>query len=209
MPARDKLEEAKFFFDKLCVSVQQLPQDLPTQREFHYYLSAFQSASVSVIDYLLEDYNVKFGLNIPLSEKYFRAAFEREALKPGNEAALEFFNWWTKQKKLLKNDTIGKLVISKRHVGIHRRQIKPDLAKIKTGDGNVPISGSLEIKVFRGDKLEETHKVSGQPSSPLKATEPSFKWFFSDYPDEPVTTVCEKFLGKLESFVLEVEKQFP
>ncbi|TET41095.1 MAG: hypothetical protein E3J66_05865 [Dehalococcoidia bacterium] len=179
MSARDKLEEAKFFLEKLRVSSQGLPQDLPTQRESCYYLSRFQCASVSVMDYLLEDYNVKFGLNIPLSERYFRGAFKREAKRLGNEAALNFFNWWRGQKESLANDPIGKQVIGKRHIQIHRVPTKPDLAKIKTGDGIVP-----------------------------RVAEPSFNWFSSDYADEPIITVCEKFLGKLGSLVLEAENRF-
>lgn len=180
MSAREKLEEAKFFLEKLRASSQSLPQDLATQRESCYYLSAFESAAVSVIDYLLEDCNDKCSLGIPLSEKYLRSAFKREAERPGNEAALEFFQWWKQRREQLENDPIGKLLIGKRHIDIHRMQTRPDLAEIKTGDGGV-----------------------------LKATQATFNWFFSDYPDEPVIAVCEKFLDKLENFVSEAEKRLP
>ncbi|GAI26916.1 unnamed protein product, partial [marine sediment metagenome] len=57
MSAREKLEEAQFFLEKLRVSSQSLPQDPATQKESCYYLSAFESAAVSVMDYLLEDCN--------------------------------------------------------------------------------------------------------------------------------------------------------
>lgn len=207
--AKEKLEEAKFFLEKLHASTQLLPQDLPTQRESHYYLSAFLSASVSAIDYVLEDYNVKFSLHIPLTKKWLRSAFEKEAKRLDNKAALAFLEWWREKRKDLENDSIGRLVIGKRHIDIHRVQTKPDLAKIQTGDGIVLSSGSLEIKVFREGKLVETRKALEQPPLSPKATKATFDWFFSEYPGEPMMSVCEKFLDKVDSFVSEAVKRFP
>ena len=209
MSAKEKLQEAEFFLEKLRRSSQSLPQDLQIQRKSHYYLSAFLSAAVSVIDCLLEDYNVKFSLHIPLTERLDPNIFQKKAKRTGNQAALQFLQWWGKEKKTLENDPIGKLLIGRRHLGIHRVQTKPNLAKIKIGDGNVPMSGSLGVKHFCEGKLVETRKSPEQPSPRPKAVETTFDWFFSDYPDEAVITVCDKFLDKLTSLVSEAEQKFP
>lgn len=209
MSAKQKLQESKFFLEKLRGSLQLLPQDLTTRRESNYYLSAFLAAAVSVFDHLLEDYNVKFSLGILLTDKLHPDAFRKEATRTSNHAALRFLEWWAKEKKALEqNDPIGKL-LNKRHLNIHRKQTRPDLAKIKTGDGNLPTSGSLGIKVFREGKLAETRNAQEQPGPKPKIKETTFDWFFSDYPDEPVINACEKLLASLESFVSEAEKTFP
>jgi len=135
--------------------------------------------------------------------------FESKAERAGNKAALDFLRWWRKKRKdLLEDDPIGKLLIGRRHLGIHRVQTKPDLIKIKIG-GNLPSSGSLEIKHFCQDKLVETRKGPEQPPTKPKATETTFDWFFSDYPDEPVITVCDKFLDRLTTLVSEAERRLP
>ncbi|OGN97215.1 MAG: hypothetical protein A2Z77_06515 [Chloroflexi bacterium RBG_13_51_36] len=207
MSAKKRLQEARFFLEELRDSLQSLPQDSPTQMKSCYYLSAFQSAAVSVVDYLLEDANIEFSLGISLDEK-LRDIFESKAKEIDNKAALDFLKWWREEREALKNDPIGKLLTDKRHIGIHRRQTKPDLAKIETG-GNLSFSGSLGIKHPCQDKLVDTCKTPEQPPTRPKATETNFDWFFSDYPDEPVITVCGKFLDKLARLVSEAERKFP
>lgn len=207
MSAEQKLEEAKFYLHKL-LELQSFPQDIDVQKALKYYLSAFLSASASVRDYLLEDFNVKFCLNISLTEKLQRHKFEKEARRSGNQAALQFVQWWRKQDDALRSDPIGRLLINKRHIDIHRVQAKPDLAKI-TAKETLDVSESAELKVFKDGKLVETRKSAEQPAPTPKETETTFDWFFSEYPNEPIITVCEKFLDKLTKFVSEAEQKFP
>lgn len=205
--AKEKLEEAKFFLEKLR-SLQSLPQDVEMQRESHCYLSAFLSPSVSVIDCLLEDYNVKFSLHIPLTERLDPNIFEREAKRTGNQPALQFLAWWIKERKTLKDKPIGKLLIGKRHINIHRVQTKPDLAKIVATD-YIHVSESVVVRKLQEGKEVEIYRSPEQPPPKPKATEATFDWFFSEYPDEPAIIVCGKFLDMVESFVSEAEKRFP
>jgi len=207
MSAKGKLEEAKFFLEKLH-SLQSLPQDLDTQKESRYYLSVFQSAAVSVTDYLLEDYNAKFSLNIPLTEKLYPKTFGKTAKETGNQAALQFLQWWEKEKKALENDPIGKLLIGKRHIDIHRVQTKPDLAKIRANDYGHASEIAIVCKFQEGKEVEVSRSPE-QPSPKPKAGETTFDWFFGEYSDEPVLTVCDKFLDKLTNLVLEAEHKFP
>ncbi len=80
MSARAKLEEANFFLEKLR-ALQTLPQDLDKQRESRYFLNAFLSVARSVIDHLLEDYNIKFSLNIPLTKRMYPNTSKRRQKK--------------------------------------------------------------------------------------------------------------------------------
>lgn len=204
--AKEKLEEAKFFIEKLR-GLQLFPQDLETQHEVHYYLSAFLSASVSVIDYLLEDYNVKFSILIPLTKKLTPNTFKKESKRTSNDAALQFLQYWVEKKKALKNDPIGKLLVGKRHINIHRVQTKPDIAKIKAMDKICFLENAV-VYQLKGGKSVETYRSPEQFSIESKTIETKFDWFFSEYPDEPMMTVCDKFLEMIESFVSAVEKKF-
>ena len=206
MPAKQKFSEAEFFLEKLH-GLQSLPQDLDKQTESKYYLAAFLSAAVSVLDYLLEDYNTKLSLNIPLTEKLYPEKFEEAAKRTNNQPALLFIQWWKKEKKALENDTIGELIIGKRHINTHRLQTKPDLAKIVASD-SISISDSVEVKLFRDGKLVETRKSAEQPTQSQKKAETTFDWFFVEYPNEPVLTVCEKLLSKLARLIVEAEQSF-
>ena len=207
MPAKQKLKEAEFFLEKLR-GLQALPQDLIKQTESKYYLEAFLSAAVSVLDYLLEDYNVKFSLNIPLSCKLYPETFEKAAQKVSNQSALSFIEWWKEEKKTLEKDPTVKLLINKRHIDVHRIQIKPDLAKVVLRD-SIYISSSVEVELFREGKLVETRKSAEQHPQSRKKAETTFDWFFSECPDESVLVVCEKFLCKLTGFIAEAEQSFP
>ena len=206
MPAKQKINEAEFFLEKLQ-GLQLLPQDLNKQTESKYYLAAFLSAAVSVLDYLLEDYNTKLSLNIPLTEKLYPEKFEEAAKRTKNQPALLFIQWWKKEKKALENDTIGELLIGKRHINTHRVQTKPDLAKIIASD-SIPISDSVEVKLFRDGKLVETRRSAEQPTQNQKKAETTCDWFFVEYPNESVLTVCEKLLSKLTRLIAEAEQSF-
>jgi hypothetical protein len=71
MTVNDKIKEAEYFLGKIKSS--------PFNDELNYLVSAFLSAARSIPDYLLEDYNIKFGLNIPLTDILYIRTFEKEA----------------------------------------------------------------------------------------------------------------------------------
>jgi len=69
--------------------------------DFKHELGAFLSVIRSVPEHLLEDYNVKYSLNIP-DEKKLIKEFQTEAERLDNKAALKFFEWWKKEMKKLR-----------------------------------------------------------------------------------------------------------
>ena len=83
MAARDKYEEAKFFYNKMVNEVCGEP-------EIGYYFSAFLNAANSIPDYALEEANEHFHLSIPENSKSIRKKFE-SVVKGANIAELTAF----------------------------------------------------------------------------------------------------------------------
>ncbi len=184
-------------------------QDADAEKEIQDCLDALLSDFVSVPEYLLQDFNLKFGLNIPLTEKSFRQKFQSKAKRTGNQTALQFFSWWGKQFDLLREDPIGGLLIGKRNIARHRTQVILDLTKIAVRL-TIPVPKiSYKVELFQDGKLLETSRSAEQLAPSPKKTEITSGRFFSEYPDESIVTVCEKFLAKLINFVSAAEQKFP
>jgi hypothetical protein len=95
----DKIKEAEYFLNKVKSS--------PFNDELYYLVSAFLSATRSIPDYLLEDYNIKFGLNIPLTDKLYPSIFRKKAKRQNNPAALSFLRDYNKEFSKLRRDPIA------------------------------------------------------------------------------------------------------
>ena len=65
-----------------------------SREEVRLLLTAFLTITKGVSDYLFEEYNLKFGLNIPLCARLDIDRFEDEAKKQNNHAALNFVNYF-------------------------------------------------------------------------------------------------------------------
>lgn len=197
-----KLREAEFFLVKM--------HDLQNvQEEFIYCLNAFLSAARSVPDYLLEDYNVKYSLQIPLSDKLHADTFERRAKKLGNQDAISFIRWWKDKVKALMENPIFSLLTNKRHIAVHRTQIRPDLVKIDMHE-HITISASIKIETYNKDgKLVQTYKSPEQPPPKPGKSEVHSDWFFSENEKEPIISVCKKYLDMMRKIVAEAELRFP
>jgi hypothetical protein len=203
MTARNKLEEAEYFLTKMR-------EIRPDQEEFSFNLSAFLSSARSVPDYLLEDYNVKYSLQIPLTDELYPRTFEEKAKQAGNQTAISFIKWWGQKKVTLMNDPIGSLLSDKRNIDIHRTHVKPDLTKIEIRE---TITASVSIRIAKYDKEGKLIEISESPEEPPKPKpeerEVSAAWFFKEYDKEPVIPVCEKYLQMMKDFVSEAEQKFP
>ncbi len=208
MSAEQGLERAERRLTELC-KLLSIPQNADAEKEIQDCLETFLSVSVSVPEYLLHDFNLKFGLNIPLTEKRFRHEFQSKAKRTGNQTALQFICWWGKQMDLLRKDPIGGLLIGKRHIARHRTQVILDLTKIAVRLTISVPKISYKVEVFQGGKLLETSRSAEQPAPSPKKTEITSGRFFSEHPDESIVTVCEKFLAKLANFVSTAEQKFP
>jgi len=202
MNVRDKLREAEYFLGKM--------RETSAQEVFKFNLSAFLSAARSVPDYLLEDYNIKYSLQIPLTEKLYSDTFEDRAKQTGNLVALSFIQWWKHKIDALNLDPIWSLLTNKRHINVHRDLVRPDRAEVKIQE-TIRASESLRIEKYDKDgKLTEIYESpkEEQPPKPIES-EVSVNWFFSEYDKEPIISVCEKYLDMMKKFVEEAEQKFP
>ena len=77
MPVNYKIKEAKFFLQKIKENYEKSPDN-------QYFFSAFLSATFSIRDHLLEDYNLKYGLEISMNVILTLDRFENEAKKQKN-----------------------------------------------------------------------------------------------------------------------------
>ena len=78
MTAKEQIEDARYFIDLL--------KDKYNRRESRALVSAVLAIARSVPDHLLEEYNIKFGVNIPLGEDLRIEDFKRKANSLNNSA---------------------------------------------------------------------------------------------------------------------------
>lgn len=208
MSVKQGLDQAERWLARLR-KLLSIHQDADAEKEIQDCLDALLSVFVSVPEYLLQDFNLKFGLNIPLSEKLYLSTFRKKALETGNQPALEFIRWWANQTRVLRKDPIGNVLYDKRNMARHRTQVILDLTKIAVRL-NIPVPKiSVKVETFLDGKLIEASGSTEQPAPNLKEKEIASGQFFSEYPDEDIVTICEKFLAKLVNVVSTAEQKFP
>lgn len=110
MTVDKKIKESEFFFQKI--------KDHLRSDDIEYYLSAFLCSTRSIPFHLLQDYDEKFGFNIPVEEREFEAQF-REKLK-GNHNAEKFISFYDRSISNINNDEIGRFMWRQRNITIHR-----------------------------------------------------------------------------------------
>jgi hypothetical protein len=69
MVVDEKIEDAEYFLDEIKKSTE--------RKDFIPNLSAYLCATRSIPDYLLEDYNLKYGLKISLDKTLSKDVFEK------------------------------------------------------------------------------------------------------------------------------------
>lgn len=208
MAAKQKIKEAEYFLDKVTEAI--------TREDLLPNLSAFLSAARSIPEYLLEEFNSRLRLNIPLSDRLSIEIFWRKANRDQNKEALEFISTYDLELYALRNAPIGKLLFDKRNISIHRSNV-PVRGQFKRGShDNVPIGDSVSIEVRDRDgkiKMQSepiTPEVKPRLLTDEESTPPdSTKWYFDDQHDYDVVITCEKFLDLVRSFVATLENEFP
>jgi hypothetical protein len=205
MVVDQKIKESEFFLDKIT--------EATTREDFIPNLSAFLSAARSIPDYLLEDYNSKLGLKIPLTRKLSIEAFGKRTNSQKNKIAKIFITAYKKQLGELRKDPIAKLLTEKRNISVHRSEV-PVQGRIKRQlHETVSINDSVGVEVRDKDgNIKMTSKPARPASKPRVLTDEestppdSVKWYFVDYQNDDVVITCQKFLSLLRSFVVAVEE---
>jgi hypothetical protein len=209
MVTKQKIEEAEYFLDKITKAM--------TRNDFIPNLSAFLSATRSIPDYLLEDYNTKLGLNISLTEKLHIETFLHESISQSNQIAQEFIKEYKTQLNNIYNDPIGKLLTIKRNISIHRTGILVQGSFKRGIHETINISDSVSFVVTdgHGNIKKRSEPNSEEKPEPQKTEEKlsqstdSVEWYFDDYKEYNVVSTCHKFLNLVKAFVTSITIKFP
>jgi hypothetical protein len=174
MVVDDKTKEAEYFLDKIKKATE--------REDFIPNLSAFLSSTRSISDYLLEDYNVKYGLKISLDKELNKDMFQEVARKRKNSNAIALIKGYNDNFNKLKKDKIAKLLLSKRNIKVHRTDF--------------PLQKNVSVSIM--ENVEKRTTTSNT----------RFEWLFDDY-NADVVESCEKFLQLMKEFVIKVTIEFP
>ncbi|MGB7956860.1 MAG: hypothetical protein WCF23_23040 [Candidatus Nitrosopolaris sp.] len=112
MTVEDQIKDAEYFLHLLS--------DKYSRDELRPNLTAFLAISRGVIDHLLEEHNVKFGLNIPLETKLVIDTFKEAAKRQSNQTAMDFLKFYKCEFYSLAKTPVGHLILGKRNIAIHR-----------------------------------------------------------------------------------------
>lgn len=167
MTASKKIEEAEYNFGKM-VRID------PPNKEFDFELSNFLSSTKSIMDHLLEEYNIKYKLNL----KHLKIdKFMIKAVKTKNNDAISFIQWYDYQLTQIKNDKACLFLMKARNLNVHQDQVTP---RWTTGNAIIDNSDPNNRKIIDLGSL----------------------WFFEDYPHEDARVICRRFLDKITTVVI-------
>jgi hypothetical protein len=179
LPSVEKLEETGFNL----LLMEKYPA---VSKEFQYCLSNFLNSSTSVLWYLLDEYNKKFGFEIGTyrkDEKY------KNKVEPTlSSEAKNFLAWYDTAFTKMKNGNTG-FMLEKRNNNIHQAYI-PLVYRLR--QGGYKLTGS---EIAKGVSIPvEWSKISA---------------YFPEDRQTKVVELCKLFLSNLGAFVKEAHTQFP
>lgn len=118
MTAEDKINEAKYNFEKLKKANN-------SEQEFAFELSNFLGSCYSIQAHLLEDYNKKYGLELEfVTVKKFRD----KSSKTKNKEALKFIQWYTETNPKIRSDKRCGFLLARRNHSVHKDSTKAENA---------------------------------------------------------------------------------
>lgn len=198
--AGDKLQEAQYFLD-------QMRSHSGGTQDFMFKLSAFLSAARSVMDLLLYDYGIQYGL-FTINDKIYPDDFQR--LAQGNSMATSFYIWWSQKRDYLATHQIGGFLSEKRHIVVHRGQ--PAMAWSLVLAETISFHSGLSFNppsAAAGSAPPNAIDVTTVAPPTVSTTSQLLTGYFADYPSESVVDLCEKYLQMLSSIVAEARTRFP
>jgi len=193
MQARHKLEEARYFLDKLKTLNK-------GSKEFMFNLSAFLTAWRSVIDVMLYDYMEKY-FGFAREERFGGRDFEIAARASRNQDAIKFGDWWRAQIEVLKKNPLWR----KRTISVHRG--RPPVKIHLLLPESIALTTVIVPSLAPGEALtvEKSIQRTRVISQTLKG---SREIYFDDFPTKDIIDVCEEGFQQIKEMVEEAEKTF-
>lgn len=174
MAVKGKIKEAKYFLDKI--------ERAGRREDFIPNLSAFLCAAKSIPDYLLEDYNVKYGLDISLSQRLDKRIFQKVATERKNPNAQAFIKGYNERFDELMKNKIAKLLLIKRNIKVHR--------------ADLPLQKNVSASII--ENVDKHYTTSNT----------TVRWLFDDYKEAEVIEVCKEFLRLMKEFVKNLTSKY-
>ena len=211
MTAREQLHDAKYLLTIL--------RDKNERTEVRPLLSGLLAIVRSIPDHLLEEYNIKLSLNIPLSEELRIKNICYKAILLNNSRAISFLTYYMNELDVLSTNPLWKTVKKKRDIKFHRSDtpLKKESHRVlsepplKIDDNIMVISRDKEGKIKNPVSISppptntKTEKIYDANDSPKGGV----KWFFIDDPSTDIVSNFTQLLKDITVFVDKIEAAFP
>lgn len=163
------------------------------------------------LERLIEFQKDRVALKYNLSA--FLAAFRSVTLFMQTEYShVENFSQWyaAKQKELESNDKM-KLLNKKRVMTIHKVPVEPQAQIHVSIHEKLSATDELTIELIHADRTIEKREpiiTERAESRPETIINDKWLWFFDDYPNSDVISICNECIISLENIVSECESKF-
>lgn len=210
MTSIEKIKESEYNLNKLKNTDK-------WSESYNYEFNSFITSTRSILDHLLNDYNIECDLQIPLDID-LKHTFQKKSKE--NPDIKKFIDWYElKYLEILHNPVFGFLVKT-RNVIIHREKVQPNTFKITTKFPN-----GLTIKSTEGTssdtviplmldkkvteiKITTTDKKTGQQKEEIIPIEPIMECYFKENHTQSIDVICELLLEEIKKMVFEAHSKF-
>lgn len=185
----DKVTEASFFLGKLTGTG-------PTDEESVRYLSAFLSASRSIMDQILRENAGKYGFGFSDDEPLDSRSFRNRAQSNGVQAAVAFIDAYDHSVSRLEKNGYYAVLALRRNINVNygARPLVHNLS-ILTQE-RIYETGSLTVRVEKDPPIAIGPNVF-HPVAPEPETGSPKGFTFEDFPSESVQHVCQVYLSAI------------
>ena len=186
MTVDGKATEAQFFLDKLTICD-------PTDKDSIHYLSAFLSASRSIMNQLLREYATRYDIGVGYDASLDARSFRSRAQSMRIQGALSFIDAYDRSIEKLKSNGYYEVLALRRNINVsHGLNPLPLSLSIMTQE---PIDGADTLTV----RHRQDPPVAMSPGIPHRVlpepeTGASKGFSFEEFPGESVPHVCRIYL---------------
>jgi hypothetical protein len=189
----DKMTESKFFLDKLTSTD-------PADEDSVHYLSAFLSASRSIMSQLLRDSAKKYGLGVGDDQPLDSSSLRDRAQSKGVKDAVAFIDAYDQSVARLEENGYYEVLALRRNINVnHGAHPLIHNLSIMTQE-TIDDSDTLTVRDERDPAIAMSPGFFHRPT-PEPETGSSDDFSFEDFPDESVPHVCAVYLAAIQDEV--------
>ncbi len=110
-----------------------------------------------------------------------------------------FKEWYADKQTKMQDDLEMKLMNDKRVMTIHQKPVRPSAHVSVTIHDSIRISESLSIVITHANGTVERQESKPEPLPPPNKIETpaEWRWYFDEFPDKDVVTLCKEHVDKL------------